>query len=208
MIEVLGLRLGDGVQRAQLERDLREDWLVCWQKRHPSLARPSLKKETEARAVASLAGLCLAAQAGVDEAIAYSEGGRPHFVGNGLDFSITHTANAVLCAIGEGPLGLDAEGIDGSVDHSDSRFIERWFSKNERLRYAADPTRECFLELWTRKEAAVKASGAGLSALALTDTIAMEEEGACAFLTWREEGLTLSLCHPAGAVVLPHIKWI
>lgn len=96
-------------------------------------------------------------------------GGKPrlapsHF-GVDLTFNVSHTRGLVACAIGRGAeIGVDVESIDRAVDGRD--VVARYFSPGEvDLINACDadeqPTR--FIELWTLKEAYIKAVGQGLS---------------------------------------------
>ncbi len=82
-----------------------------------------------------------------------------------LSFSLTHTRGCVSCAITSNALiGVDIERIDRSVAVSD--LADRFFSKDEAAslqRYSDDMRAIRFIELWTLKEAFLKAIGVGLS---------------------------------------------
>lgn len=95
--------------------------------------------------------------------------GKPAIVNNGLEqlqFSLSHTTDLAVCAIRWGdPLGIDVEKRRVIPDlHQLSlsvlTSVELAFIGN------AYSTRECadrFLQIWTRKEAYVKALGVGLA---------------------------------------------
>ena len=94
--------------------------------------------------------------------------GKPYLApGSGaadLAFNLTHTNGLVACAIARHrQVGIDAECSDRAVDDGVAR---RFFSDVERAhleQLAAGPARSRrFFELWTLKEAYVKAIGAGL----------------------------------------------
>lgn len=95
--------------------------------------------------------------------------GKPHLsrscVGADLAFNLSHTRGLVACAIGHGAdIGLDVESIDRVVDGRD--IVAHYFSPDEvELLDACDATERParFTELWTLKEAYVKAIGRGLS---------------------------------------------
>ena len=95
-------------------------------------------------------------------------GGKPHLsashVGVDLAFNVSHTRGLVACAIGRGvDIGVDVESIDRAVEGRD--IATRYFSPDEvRLLDACDAVerRVRFIELWTLKEAYVKAIGRGL----------------------------------------------
>lgn len=208
MIRILAIQIGNEHMRQLFEAGMCAQWLASWSARHPGFCGDSLKQETERKAVASLAGLYLAARAGARGELFYDENGRPFLKGEGIDLSITHADGYVLCAVGDGRIGLDAERFDRADTLSAKRLSERWFTESERTAYLQAPTGMRFLELWTRKESAVKMSGEGLSALAKTDTFLMERKGEIAFSTWRTEALVVTLCHPKNACVTRKIEWL
>ena len=88
----------------------------------------------------------------------YSAFGRP-YLAIGIDFNISHAGGYVLCAISESRrVGVDVEYL-GPVDASDidtflseSELVKIWQSKNQS---------RAFYELWTQKEAFMKAIGCG-----------------------------------------------
>ena len=91
--------------------------------------------------------------------------GKPH-LSIAVEFSISHTKNAIAVAIDRQPIGIDVEMVASAKRLADAHFLERTMSAGERQKIAAsaDPT-IAFTELWTQKEALVKARGTGLTAL-------------------------------------------
>ena len=81
-----------------------------------------------------------------------------------LSFSLSHTRGCVACAItGSAPVGIDVESIGQS--QLSQRVADRFFSEEESswLRRCPDDLRGTrFTELWTLKEAFLKATGIGL----------------------------------------------
>ena len=108
------------------------------------------------------------------------EHGKPHFYTDNREkeiyFSLSHSGNYAVCAIGEDELGVDIEIIK---DYKDS-IANRFFAPSE-LQYVQDT--EGFYRIWTLKEAYMKAVGLGM-ALAL-DSFAVTdldtETGRCGF---------------------------
>ena len=100
-------------------------------------------------------------------------GGKPVFSGGELGFSISHAGRLVAVALDEGEVGIDLEPY-ASMDEARARRFASLLSEGERLLVAAapDPCRAT-LEIYVRREALVKKSGEGLSALRLTDTAAV-----------------------------------
>lgn len=90
-------------------------------------------------------------------------GGKPVFrEERGVHFNISHSGGFAALAFGKTPLGLDIE----CVKRADCKVAKRFFQKEEYA-YLAGKTEseqaDVFCELWTGKEAVIKATGAGLS---------------------------------------------
>ena len=82
-----------------------------------------------------------------------------------LHFNLSHAGADVLLAFARvEPVGVDLERVDRRVEVE--AIAERHFAPAEAAalaRLAPGRRREAFLDLWTRKEAVLKAVGAGLS---------------------------------------------
>lgn len=113
----------------------------------------------------------LAAYAGPDApAVARGEHGKPYFPGPSgtLGFSWSHSRDTALFAAGRGPLGFEV-GVDVERVRPRARSLElarRFFAPAETAWLASlegDALLMAFLELWTAKEAVLKAHGGGLS---------------------------------------------
>jgi 4'-phosphopantetheinyl transferase len=90
----------------------------------------------------------------------YDKFQRP-YIADGIDFNIAHSKNMVVCAMSdEGSIGVDVEFIQEiNVDEFSAALNN---TELHGVRCAASPVKE-FYKIWTRKEAAVKADGRGLS---------------------------------------------
>lgn len=99
----------------------------------------------------------------------YPAQGRPE-VALPVDFSVSHCEGRIVCALSrEGPVGIDVEAL-GDARAADFRL---YLSAAERA-WAGRSTRR-FYEIWTRKEAVVKAASArGLRDVVQVDTMAGE----------------------------------
>jgi 4'-phosphopantetheinyl transferase len=88
--------------------------------------------------------------------------GKPYFKNSrNLHFNISHSGNLILCAISDNaPIGVDVEKIKPKIlDHFKSYFTDQeWHDITIN-----DNSVKRFHELWTRKEALIKADGRGLS---------------------------------------------
>jgi 4'-phosphopantetheinyl transferase len=96
--------------------------------------------------------------------LAYSAHGRPSLPAHpDFDFNISHSGSWVACAsISGGRIGIDVESARGPG----GEIAERYFPEAEKAWLRAAPAaerEERFLQLWTLKEAFVKADGRGLS---------------------------------------------
>ena len=86
--------------------------------------------------------------------------GKPRFVEDPLQFSISHTKGHVFCVLSDKAVGIDAEEKSRNID---LRLAEKILSPGERVRYeACENKREALLKLWVLKEAEAKRSGEGL----------------------------------------------
>jgi len=93
--------------------------------------------------------------------------------GSALRFSIAHAPGALLCAVASGgELGCDVEAAARGSGGSAERLAKRYYAPEERAALDAlppgEPRRRRFLELWTLKEAYVKALGRGIAAAQLS----------------------------------------
>lgn len=79
---------------------------------------------------------------------------------DGLHFSISHTDTDIFVEFSEMPIGIDAERIKNVRE----KIAARWFTPNEQkaLGESAEPD-VLFTEIWTRKEAYSKLTGAGFA---------------------------------------------
>ena len=97
-----------------------------------------------------------------------SANGKPFLVDQGAfhaEFSLSHTHGMVACAVTTGAdVGIDVECVDRDVDAAD--IAARFFAPAEAAHLAQlgdEARRDRFFDLWTLKEALVKALGAGMA---------------------------------------------
>lgn len=82
----------------------------------------------------------------------------------GCHFNVSHSGDWLLIAIGRSPVGIDLEWINPNFPFQDVSQIS--FSPGEQQYVESCPDRSrCFYQLWTRKEALVKATGKGMDDL-------------------------------------------
>ena len=133
-----------------------------------------------------LLGLYLSQASG---AVAFSRGahGKPFLQEGGLQFNVSHTRELALYAIAHTrEVGVDVEWMRPQVAHE--QIAARFFSLEEQEalgRVPAEARRAAFYNIWTRKEAYVKARGDGLAAGLGTFAVSL---GAEATLLRSDEG--------------------
>jgi 4'-phosphopantetheinyl transferase len=89
--------------------------------------------------------------------------GKPELTG-GPHFSLSHSGETMMLAIGDAELGCDIEAIDPALDWPP--LARTFFSPTENAALAAlapEAARTAFFACWSRKEAFIKALGLGLS---------------------------------------------
>ena len=75
----------------------------------------------------------------------------------GIHFNMSHCANAIACAVGNMPIGIDVESTERKISDA---LVRHTMSPQEQEKITGDPIR--FFRLWTQKEALVKLCGTGL----------------------------------------------
>ena len=86
--------------------------------------------------------------------------GRPELPGSGIEVSVAHSGDRVaVAATRAGPVGVDVELIDPLLGVDD---LMRGVLAPEERQFPSTGTPAGFYRMWTRKEAVLKATGAGL----------------------------------------------
>ena len=138
----------------------------------------------------------LAREYGVEEAPVFDFGshGKPVLRDHpALHFSLSHSGNAVLCALDRRPVGADIE----MIRRKNLAYLLSVFSAAEQasIERAASPE-VCFTRLWTRKESYLKLTGEGLTGTKALREIPTEDNDAVHFETVvrKAEGFVYSVC--------------
>ena len=97
---------------------------------------------------------------------AYVPSGKPFFHDlPDVHFNISHTGGLVVCAVGNIPIGIDAERI-----RPYPKSVLRKMTDRERLYIQkSDRQDDAFMRVWTMKEAIIKLTGEGLAAFERTE---------------------------------------
>jgi len=100
------------------------------------------------------------------QAVEFVQGnrGKPKLATGGIEFNVSHSGNISLLAFSRLAVGVDIELIRPVADMD--ALVSRYFGPGERRQWAEVAVGEhgrAFFAAWTRKEAYVKAIGAGLS---------------------------------------------
>lgn len=135
-------------------------------------------------------------------AIAFARGahGKPFLQEGGLHFNGSHSHELALYAIAQSrEVGVDVEWMRPHIAHE--QIAARFFALEEQEALAqvpAEQRRAAFYNLWTRKEAYLKARGDGLAAGLSTFAVSL---GAEAALLHSDEGWKLMALEPAAGYV-------
>jgi len=91
----------------------------------------------------------------------YGEHGKPVLVGHpGIHFNLSHCREAVICVVGDHPVGVDVE----SVGRYKESLVNYTMNDGEISRItAAERPEVAFVRLWTMKEARLKLTGEGIT---------------------------------------------
>jgi 4'-phosphopantetheinyl transferase len=107
----------------------------------------------------------------------------PEFYRSCISFSLSHTRGAVTCAVAPGdPVGVDIERADRAA--CEEQIADRYFSPAEAAWLRNRPQEERhirFTELWTLKEAFLKAIGIGLSGSLAAPSFRLRDSGEILF---------------------------
>lgn len=136
-------------------------WTLALAGDAPPRATAEAARDVLGRLLRAYAGLAAA------PALEHSQFGKPHApAADGVEFNLSHSGPRALLAFARKlPLGIDLERIERRVDPDE--IARRFFDAGEadalgRLP-SAEARRQAFLQLWTRKEAVLKALGRGLA---------------------------------------------
>lgn len=145
---------------------------------------------------------------GVEElpVMARTEKGKPYFPGcPGLHFNLSHSGGLCLCAVGDGPVGVDIELVRPrrALEDLGARAFSApelaWFTRR-------GGTLEDFYTLWTRKEALAKFTGEGIADVrGVVPPLPGEESISPAVKSWTGEGWRAAVCCAAPP---EEIRWL
>lgn len=139
-------------------------------------------------------------------AIAVTAEGKPYLAEtDNLYFNITHCKDLAACAIGQVPIGIDAEGIRPFGEALQKKVLGTE-EQRELEKLPEDKKKIQFLRYWTLKESYVKAKGCGLRIPPCQITFGLSEsrEPVCVDLAYTcrqempDEGHVLSVIWKGG----------
>ncbi len=107
--------------------------------------------------------------------------GKPFLRNTPFHFNISHSGEMVLIGVySEGAVGVDVEKINPNLSlqsmPSDILDNEEW---EQLFSLAPDHQRRFFFQLWTQKEAFVKAQGIGVTGLSTVKTLRQSQKWSC-----------------------------
>jgi 4'-phosphopantetheinyl transferase len=161
-------------------------------------------------------------KAAADILFQYGPQGKPYVADTALQFNVSHSDDRIVIGIGNHhPLGVDVEHMTRIVEMAD--IATRFFTTNEAQQINAlsgDAQRRAFFNVWTRKEALLKAIGSGLSLSLQACEVSVSEEELSTVLAcnapsfdkhdWQVHSRALTDDYLAAAVVHRDLKvvWI
>ncbi len=114
----------------------------------------------------------------------YGPYGKPYVDNMTVQFNVSHSEDRILIGVGyHHPLGVDIEHISRSVDIAD--IAKRFFTAREaqHIQYLkGEAQQQAFFNVWTRKEALLKAVGAGLNVSLKACEVSVGDEAFSAIL--------------------------
>lgn len=150
---------------------------------------------------------------------AYNDYGKPSIANDhsGLHFNVSHSGEIMLVAfVLNGKIGIDIEAIQQDIDYMG--IGQRWFSELEHKTLLKLPEHErvgAFFRAWSRKEAYIKALGAGLSYPLNCFSVSMDktshallehQDGSQETKSWQIHDIEVSSAYSA-AVAIEGAKW-
>lgn len=122
------------------------------------------------------------------EKIEYNTFGRPSLPNLQFDFNIAHSGNLVVCAVADCRIGVDIEKIEPINLNDFRRFLteQEWQDIND-----SHIPLMSFYNIWTQKEATLKAIGKGLN-IPLSDIILKENKAFYRDQIWSLKQIVLS----------------
>jgi 4'-phosphopantetheinyl transferase len=168
------------------------------QKKSEILSLPSDVKKKQKIAADMLCRSMISEKCGIaPECIVFakSENGKPYAVNANVFFSISHSADTVVCAVSEKEIGIDIE----KTRNIRLRVAEKFATEAEIGYIGEDIDR--FFEIWTLKEAFFKCKGTGLGSdiksvcFEITEGIvSCSDNGYSLFFEKITDGYTCSVC--------------
>jgi len=136
----------------------------------------------------------------------YTRYGKPSLRGARLEFNVSHSGGVAIYAVSPTRVvGVDIEKIEPRF--TEDQIAEKFFSPSELIALRSLPEAlqvDAFFRCWTRKEAYVKAHGAGLSIPLDSFDVTLRPDEPAAFLRgvegWSIEGLETLPGYAAGVV--------
>ena len=94
-----------------------------------------------------------------DSKVFIGEHGKPMV--DGLEFSLSHSGDLIICAVSDKPVGCDVE----EIRKAPKGVAERYFSDSEQEyldQFSGEEYDKAFFRIWTLKESYVKMTGEGM----------------------------------------------
>lgn len=94
--------------------------------------------------------------------------GKPYCKNLSIQFSLSHSGDYAVCALGEKPIGIDIQRIVPYNEKTAKKVCS--FRELEIIGKSADKSAE-FIKLWTKKEAVMKMAGLGIGGVGIKNCL-------------------------------------
>jgi 4'-phosphopantetheinyl transferase len=117
------------------------------------------------------------------------ENGKPYAKNLDIHFSLSHSGDYAVCALGEKPIGIDIQKIVPYNEKTAKKVCSQ--SELEIVEKSDDKSAE-FIKLWTKKEAVMKMEGLGIGAVDIKNCLGGKKIETVRFLDY-----FISICEKA-----------
>ncbi len=128
-----------------------------------------------------------------DVKISFNEYGKP--LCDCCFFSISHSKDYVVCVVSDEQVGIDVQQIRTIEQRTKYKFFNQ--KENDYVNQNAKFSSKRYIEIFTKKEAAIKMLGLSLTQASMVDTFSKEYF----FETSEEDGVFLTICRKNSSIM-------
>lgn len=118
--------------------------------------------------------------------ITFNENGKP--LCDGCFFNISHSGDCVVCVVADEPVGVDVQQVNTIKKRSNYKFLNK--KEVDYVNQCDELVSKRYIEIFTKKEAALKMLGLSIANAASIDTFSDE----FCFKIYEKDGFYLTVC--------------